>query len=86
MIVFRPPNIEENRMTRKTLIDALERLVWTAVAGALTALSAVQFDLGPTWTPLVAVVWTGLLVAVRKVVPALPDPGAGLPGLREPPA
>lgn len=83
MIVFRPPNIEE-RQVSKTLIDALERLVWTAVAGALTALSAVQLDFGPTWTPFVVAAYTGVLLVVRRFVPALPDPGRGLPGLREP--
>lgn len=68
-------------MTRQTFIDALERLFWTAVAGALTALSAVQFDFGPTWTPLVAAAFTAVLIAVRKALPVFPNPGDGLPGL-----
>ena len=72
-------------MTRQTFIDALERLFWTAVAGALTALSAVQFDFGPVWTPLVAAGYTAVLLAVRKWFPVFPDPGSGLPGLPKPP-
>lgn len=70
-------------MTRQTLVDALERLFWTAVAGILTALSTVQLDLGPTWTPIVMAAYTAVLLFLRNRLPVLPSPGAGLPRLEQ---
>jgi len=61
--------------------DLAERVFWTGVAGAVAAASEIHFELGPLWTPVVAGAVTAALVWVRKHLPVLPDPGAGLPGL-----
>jgi len=61
--------------------DLAERVLWTAVAAGIAALGEIQFELGPVWTPIVTAAVTGVLVWLRKQVPVLPNPGAGLPGL-----
>lgn len=61
--------------------DTAERVLWTAIAGALTALQSVTFDFGPEWAPLAVAANTLFLIAIRKVISWLPNPGDGLPGL-----
>ena len=61
--------------------DLAERVLWTGVAAAVTALGQIQFDLGAVWTPIATAAVTAVLVWLRRQVPVLPNPGSGLPGL-----
>jgi hypothetical protein len=60
--------------------DAIERVVWTVVAGALAAAVVALGDISAWWVPAVLAVVNYVLVWVRSKT-ALPSPGEGLPGL-----
>ena len=77
------PIYEESDALRDKIIDLAERVFWTFVAAGLAAIPVIISDLDP-W--LVVPITAGInaaLVWVRQRVPGLPDPGAGLPGLRK---
>lgn len=61
--------------------DALERVFWTGLAGILAALPSIFSDLPYWWVPILLPIINYALVWVRSKVPALPNPGEGLPGL-----
>jgi hypothetical protein len=64
----------------------MERLVWTVVAAALTNLSTVGLLDIAAWKGAALAALNGaatfLLLVARSRLAVLPDPGAGLPGLR----
>lgn len=65
--------------------DTAERLFWTTVAGAGSAVvSAPLFDVA-TWKLAaaagIAALINGVLLVARARLKVLPDPGEGLPGL-----
>lgn len=74
--------------------DTLERLAWTVVAAAGGAIGTEEITAKNASTLAVVAVFAGLTAVVnfvtllaRSKVPALPDPGEGLPGLPvDPPA
>lgn len=52
----------------KELPDIAYKVFWTAVAAGLGYLSTVTIDVGPEWTPIVATVYTAVLVKIREIV------------------
>lgn len=70
------------------LIDLAERVVWTGVAGFLAALTAAPIlDVSIHALEAAAIAGLGaaantVLVIARWRLAVLPDPGAGLPGIR----
>jgi hypothetical protein len=68
-----------------SFLDAVERVVWTAVAAVLPAVPAAAiFDLS-AWEAAAGVAFVAVsdvaLVMLRHAIPAVPSPGSGLPGL-----
>jgi hypothetical protein len=61
--------------------DTLERLFWTVLATGLGTLVVYLSDQPYGWVPVATAVVNWVLIFVRSKVSALPDPGAGLPGL-----
>jgi hypothetical protein len=61
--------------------DAIERVVWTVIAGALAAAVVVLADISAWWAPALLAAINYALVWVRAKASALPSPGEGLPGL-----
>lgn len=66
--------------------DLLERIVWTAVAAALTAVVGAPILDVEAWRAAAfaggTAAATAVLVIARWRLAILPDPGAGLPGIR----
>ncbi len=77
-VIIDPTMIKEHIVNYR---DTLERLVWTLLAAGLGVLAETQLDAGIWWVPLFAAAVNWLTLLARKKVAALPNPGAGLPGL-----
>jgi len=56
-------------------------LFWTVLATGLGTLAVYLTDQPYAWVPVASAVINYVLIFVRQKVAALPDPGAGLPGL-----
>lgn len=61
--------------------DTAERLFWTALSGALTAVAVILTDLNAGYGPVILAAINYLLILVRRKMGVLPNPGEGLPGL-----
>lgn len=72
--------------TRIRVRDLLERILWTAIAAALTAVVGAPILDVEAWRAAAFAagtsVSTAVLVIARWRLSILPDPGAGLPGIR----
>ncbi len=77
-VLIDPTTIKETIVNYR---DTLERLAWTTIAAVLGVLAETQLDAGIWWVPLFAAAVNWLTLLARKKVAALPNPGAGLPGL-----